>query len=86
MSLALILAAAFAAFAFLALFAWPLAWAFPGQRLKRLAQPDMQFVTGCTVSLCAVTAVSPIMASALISGGETVHTVASLVFAIDFSL
>lgn len=86
MTLALIAASAFAACAVLLLFALPMAVALPGQRLKRFAKSDMQFMAGCTATLAASAVSAPMIASALISGGENVQTVASYVFAMRFSL
>ena len=86
MTIALIAAAAFAAFAVLLLFALPLAVALPGQRLRRFAKADMQFMAGCTATVAASAVSAPMIATALISGGGNAHTVAAYVFEMTFSL
>lgn len=73
------LAVLFAGLSALLLFAWPMALATPGTRVRALRSAEVRFLAGTFATLIVGASLAPFLVMALISGGEQVQ-----VFAQDF--
>lgn len=70
----------------LLLFAWPMVWALPGQRLQTLAGPEARFLAGTFGTLVIVLAAGPSLVVMVQPGAEAVFAAFEATLTMTFSL
>ncbi|MEO0816692.1 MAG: hypothetical protein AAFX86_05230 [Pseudomonadota bacterium] len=70
----------------LLLFAWPMVWALPGQRLKTLAGPETRFLAGTLGTIVMVVSLGPTLAVMSQPGAGAVLAAFEATLTMTFSL
>lgn len=70
----------------LLIFAWPMVWALPGQRLQTLAGPEARFLTGTLGTIIVVVTLGPSLVVMAQPGAEAVFAAFEATLNMTFSL
>lgn len=70
----------------LLLFAWPMVWALPGQRLQTLAGPEARFLAGTLGTIILVVTLGPSLVVMAHPGAEAVLAAFEATLNMTFSL